>query len=392
MSEKFYNRFGATLVLLLVFGLTAVSAQTPQQIILTASAAPAAETVSAPAAAPAGPAPGAEPPVIEKEKTSSQKFFQRWLDVQTATISTEYRWMQNGNHVQTNNQILQKDCYIGRFRLDAGGNYTVGMNVATGTSFTGSWNTTGTGTGSLITNRYLKQLYLSAKPAKGVELEYGGLGIAKGMATEITTYDNDGYIDGQRLTLKQPEKLFFDELSATYAYLGDVKTPNVFHRFHRLGSANYHQFLAAKRIGRYVKASGDYTFQSGIETLHQAVYVKPAGFAKVDGIRFENYERVDVRPDYGFAVSVEKNVSEKLNVTLGYADIDWNYGNLNANRFYAGKRAFLVANYSLTPEIGFQVFGAQAVKNSVPTTNQTYLVYMMNYNLLKTMKRVRVLP
>src|SRR5205823_10201419 len=117
-------------------------------------------------------------------------------------------------------------------------------------------------------------------------------------------------------------KLFFDEVSITYAYLGDLNTPNLNKRYHRLQQSNYHQFLVDKKIGKRAAVSADYTFESGRETLRQAVKLNLPELRVVETIRFENYQRTDVNPAYGFALYGEKTVSGGLVLGGGYARID----------------------------------------------------------------------
>ena len=131
------------------------------------------------------------------------------------------------------------------------------------------------------------------EPIPGFELQYGGLDINRGAASEITTYDNDGYIAGERLLIKRPQNLFFNEISVTYAYLGDLYTPNFFARADRLTHTNYHQFLVRKEIAKRVNASFDYTWQNKSNTLRQAVQVKIPELRVIDSARIETYERLN---------------------------------------------------------------------------------------------------
>lgn len=331
------------------------------------------------------------PPIIETRRSPVQKFLSRWLDVQAATISAKYRWIQNSDHVQTTSQMMQKDNYQFRVKLDTRNKYGVVVAAGTGNSFVGSWNTTSVGTGPLLTNRYLKQLYLTAKPVEGLQIDYGSLGIARGQSTEITSYDNDGYVEGQRISVKRPRNLHLDEVTVTYAYLGDLNTPDVFRRFHRLEQSNYHQFLVGKKFGSLL-LSADYTSQAGVETVRSGAYLKTEALPWVNAVRFEQYKRVDVQPAYGFAVAVEKKLSERCNFTAGYINVDPKYGKLNSNRFFYGKRIYWTGNYTLRPELSVQVHANQALGNSGPIANHTYLVYVMHYNVQKTLQKVGILP
>jgi len=236
----------------------------------------------------------------------------RWFEVQTAILYARYRFVETSAGVTTANQIQHKESFQARFKFDEQGNYSLNAGLFSGRNFIATWNNTGWGTGAAQSNLALKQLYFSAKPVKGLELQYGGLYILRGESTEITSYDEDGYIVGERVSLKRPEKFFFDEISITYAYLGDLNTPNLNQRYHRLKQSNYHQFLVEKKTGKRAAISADYTFQAGRETLREAIKVNTAELRVFDFIRFENYQRTKIRPDYGFALFGEKTLFQRL--------------------------------------------------------------------------------
>jgi len=311
----------------------------------------------------------------------------RWLELQTATVTNRYRYLENSHDEVIGNQDQYQTILRGRFKLDRGGRYSVNAGVATGTVFTSSWNSTGWGTGDPVTNHYLKQLYFSAAPVEGIELQYGGLYISRGESTETTTYDNDGYIVGQRLSLKRPGDLFFDEVSVTYGYLGDIETPNLNKRFNRLKRSNYHQFLLAKNLGARAAVSAGYTFQEGVETLRQAVRLRVPEARVVDQVRFENYQRTDVSPDYGFAITGEKFLHKRLTVGGGYADIDRDYGGLNGDRWLSGRRLYATASLSIFPEFSISAFVTRAVNTSFPVSNKVRLDVLFSYNLVESLRR-----
>jgi len=135
---------------------------------------------------------------------------ERWLEVQTASLTLRYRFVEDARGVTTANQMQDQDVFKARLKFDAGGRFSLNAGVASGTQFVASWNNTGVGTGRAVTNLYLKQLYFAAQPVRGVELQYGGLGILRGESTEITGYDNDGFVTGQRIILRRPKQFFFD--------------------------------------------------------------------------------------------------------------------------------------------------------------------------------------
>ncbi len=293
--------------------------------------------------------------------------------------------------VVTNNQIQHNEGFKGKFKFDKKGNYAINAGLFSGNSLTGSWNNTGSGKDKLFTNLYLKQLYLEAKPFKGIEIQYGSLYPNRGENTEITSYDNDVYLMGERVSLKRPKNLFFDEVSATYGFIGDATKPNVNKRWFRLKESNYHQFLVSKKIGKRVSLTWDYTFQNGTETIREAIKVNAKGSKVLDTFLFENYQRTDVKPDYGFAIFGEKALHKRFTVGGGFADIDPNYGGLNADRFNKGKRVFMASKFNLTPEFAVQTFVTQGMYNSFAVANKTRFDLIFSYDVLKTLQRAGLL-
>src|ERR1039457_3812087 len=56
---------------------------------------------------------------------------------------------------------------------------------------------------------YVRELYVSATPIKAATVEFGSFGIERGYASEITTFDYDGYLTGERIRIQAPAHLFF---------------------------------------------------------------------------------------------------------------------------------------------------------------------------------------
>ncbi len=315
----------------------------------------------------------------------------RWIELQTATLVLRYRWTQSSVGITVANQMQDQIQFKGRFKFDKNGNYSINAGVFTGRDFIAGFNDTGIGTGRTMTNLYLKQLYFSAKPIIGLEVQFGGLYFNRGESTEITTYDNDGYLMGGRVVIQQPQKFFFDEISATYAFLGDLLTPNINKRWHGLNESNYHQFLVSKKIGDRAVVSGDYTFASGSDTLREAVRVNTQELKAIDFFRLELYQRVAGNPKAGLAAYVEKAfIDNRLTLGGGYAQIDRDYGGLNADRFNRGRRFFFNGGYKLTPEFTVSTFYTHAFKNDFPIANRTRFELLFSYNLLTSLKKAKL--
>ncbi len=328
---------------------------------------------------------------LQDSPPASEAKWSRWFELQAATLGARYRFVEEAQGETASNQMQHKETFRGRFKFDAAGRFSVNANVSSGNRFVSSWNNTGVGEGNATTNLYLKNLYVSAQPFAGVEIQYGGLGLLRGESSEITSYDNDGYIAGERLSVRAPKRLFFDEIALTYAYLGDLSAPGFNSRWRRLRRSNYHQFLVSKRFGARVTASADYTFQSGTETLRQAVKLDLQEARLIDTLRFEDYERLDVHPAYGFALTGEKRVTKRITLASGYAQIDRFYGGLNASRFNFGRRLFLLGSYSLTPEITISSFYGHAVGRNYAESNRARFDVVVAYDLVKGLKRAGIL-
>jgi hypothetical protein len=235
----------------------------------------------------------------------------------------------------------------------------------------------------------LKQLYFDAKPSKKIEIQVGGIGFNLGENTEIVTFDVDGYLTGERLILRHPRALFFDEVSATNAYLGDVARPSIFHRLHRMNEANYHQLLVRKQATKMIGFSADYTFWNGTDTFHQAVRARPAKFF-LTTLLFESYERASPK-GFGFNAFGERVVNKHITVGGGFARLDSRLS-LNADKFQPGKRAYGSFTFRPNKEFAFTPFLVQGVgRLERSSTPRTRLDIAFTWNILETMHRHHIL-
>src|SRR5215813_12219250 len=150
----------------------------------------------------------------------------RWIDLQAASIGTQYVFAKNGLGATTANQQQYQVALRGRFKLDAKGRFGINAGLYTGPKFIAGFNNTGLGVGEAQSNLYLKHLYLSALPLDGVEVQYGSLDIWHDESTDITGYSYNGYVVGERLSIKRSRELFFDEISVADGYVGDLNSPN----------------------------------------------------------------------------------------------------------------------------------------------------------------------
>ncbi len=328
-----------------------------------------------------------------------QNAFSRWLTVDNFTFSARYRGITDTEGVHTYSQAQQRSLLEGSLKLDKKAKFSVHFRLSSGHYFDWAYaDFAGGGTvranqlsipslpeadrldainsGSEAT-RYPsggfaflpRQLYLSAEPTDGVVLQYGSLGFNRGVNTEITSYDEDGYLAGGRLLLRKPKQLVLDEISVTYGYVGDIFTPNFFERYQRLGQSNYHQFLVRKTVTPWLEVSADYTHHL-VDTWREAALLKTKWSKAADSIRFEAYQRPKVlfvdtdryNSGNGWAITADKTVRKIISLQAGFADIDTNYdvysasGNnaiwafaLNGDQYGIGKRPFVRATIKVRP-------------------------------------------
>lgn len=320
--------------------------------------------------------------------TKAPKAIQRWVDWQAGTVEARYRWIENSAGVVTSDSLQHKQSFKAGFKFDAKGRYSVQALAGTGNSFVGSWDNLGPGIGDPAWTFNLRQLYLQAQPAKGVEATWGGQALNRGEHTEITSFDNDNFVMAGRVSVKRPTNLYLDEVSVTAGYLGDLNTPNVFRRFDRWDEHNYTQVLVGKKFGKVVSFSADWTDLNEISTLRQAVKVTTKQWTPVvDSFRFENYQRVEAVEAYGFSVSTEKAVHPKVVLGGGYADIDTANGALNGDRYIRGKRVFVEPKIQVLPELTLSVFYTKAFDNDFTVANDQRFDVVLQYNVLKALQK-----
>ncbi len=326
--------------------------------------------------------------IKKSEPTTGQKI-KRWFEFDSLSISTRYRIIRNASGNNISEQQQYQFAGRGHFKFDKDGKYSIYAGLFSGNTITAGWNNTGLGTGRPQTNLYLKQLYFDAKPVKGLEFQFGGIPMNNGENTEITTYDNDVYLTGERVAVRMPKKYYFDEISAANGYIGDLTQPGIFHRFKHLGKSNYHQFLVRKQVNKHVSFSADYTFESGRDTLHQAVKFKLPESHVIDTLLFENYERVDPDRGYGLNLYGEKLLKKKVTIGGGFARIDRPM--LNGDRFPPGKRMYINAAVKLTRELTLSSILIEGVgKMPSPISVRRRFEIIFSYNILETLHRLKL--
>jgi hypothetical protein len=324
---------------------------------------------------------------------TAKNLIHRWFNLQLATLNLRYRFVDNSAGITTTNQLQHREALRWRLKFDKAGRYALNFGHFTGVRFTSGWDNTGWGINGAQRKFASKALYFAGQPAEGIEAQVGGLYIVKGESTEFTTYDDDGYIMGERISIRRPKQLFFNEISFTSAYLvGGTDAANipVSKRFRHFSDQNYQHYLLDKKFGKRAGLSVDYTLERGRRTWRQAVNIKIPETRFLDSITFENYERQNRTAAYGFAITAEKALTKHLSLNSGYARIDPQYGPLNADRFNIGRRVFVMATYVFSPEFTASFFITRAVGSNGPLPQRTLSNTVFTYNVVPSLKRTGV--
>ena len=282
-------------------------------------------------------------------------------------------------------QLQQRSQIRARFKFDAQARYTLNVGVFTGTSFISGWNSTGIGTGGGVATHNIKQLFAAAQPVRGLEFQLGSVSPVRGESTAITSYDEDAYVTVARMSVRRRADLFFDDITTSVGHLGDPTHVSIFDR--EYDGVNYYQVQVSRRLSPRLAVSSDFSRVDEANTWRPAALVGLAESRVVDQMRLEIYHRQDTESATGFAVFGEKQVLPKLRATLGYADIDLRYGNLNDDRFFNGRRVFGILAVPVTSELNVQLFSGHAVGNHPPLPIRMRTELVVNYNFIPLVRR-----
>jgi hypothetical protein len=313
----------------------------------------------------------------------------RFFDLQLAMVETRYRYVENSAGVTTANQWQHKQTFKGALKFDEKGRYTLQALLGTGNGFTACWVTPGVGTGDPAWDFRVRRLWVRAVPVDGLELSAGSFDVVRGETTEIMSYDNDAYMQGYRVSVKRPAHVFFDEISVTAGYLGDLTQPNVFERFKWMDNHNYTQALVAKRVGKVLAASIDWTSVDHLDTVREGVRIGAKDLVRgvIDDVRVQAYQRTDSPTGTGMSVEAERFFSKRAMAYGGYAHTDRNNGLLNGDRYGLGHRVYGGGSLNLLPELMLAVFYTHALSNDYAIANNQRLDVVLSYNVLRALQQ-----
>lgn len=312
----------------------------------------------------------------------------RFVDVQNVHVSSRFRWVESSAGQLTSSTQQWQVNLRARFLLDPAARYTVHVGAFTGNQFVSSWNNTGGGLGTFARDFAVKQLFAAAEPGAGLELQAGGLYMLRGENTEITSYDNDAYVVGGRVTWRHAAGVL-PQVSATIGHIGDYRTPNVFRRLDSLLDLNYGQLLVSTRVGPRVNVSADYTHEDGRDLMREGVTIRVSPL--LPALRVDAYQRVSRNSGYGVNVSGDVRVTPAFTVTAGVAHVDRDYlipGYMspNADRFERGTRWYSLGTYAVTRDLSIGWFQGEAFNVEYPIPNQHRWEVLVTINPTATLK------
>ena len=328
---------------------------------------------------------------LAAQTPSDPPSIRRWLDVQNLHLSSRFRWIESNAGRVTSSTHQWQPHLRARFLFDRDARYTVHVGAFGGTMFVSSWNNTGAGLGGATHDFNIKQLFLAAEPVPRIEFQVGGLYVLRGENTEITSYDNDAYIVGERLTVRRSQGPL-SQLSATIGHIGDYRTPNVFKRLDSLGDINYGQLLVGARVGAQVNVSADYTYEDGRDILREGLSIRlPGAVSPLTGLVFEAYQRLSNARGQGFNVAGILRLNRAFTVTAGVAHVDRHYlipGYMspNADRYERGTRFYSAGTYALTRDWSLGWFQGRAFNVDYDIPNEQRWEILVTFNPTATLK------
>ncbi|RPJ84135.1 MAG: hypothetical protein EHM13_05630 [Acidobacteria bacterium] len=295
-------------------------------------------------------------------------------------MAARYRHLQNASGITTADQLQLREALRARFTLDTRDRFAVRVGASSGSAFVSSWNSTGVGTGDRVWPFQVRHLSLALQPAAGIEVQAGSLEFARGDASEIIGYDSDGYVTGERVGVRRPDRLGLDEIVVTAGYVGDFNQPNFFHRYDRLGEWNYAQALARRSLSAGVSLTGEFEHLDGAQTVRAALQARTTRLRVVDAITLEIYGRS--QPSAGGAHLGGQKRLGPVTVRAGLAQIDEKTGQVNSDRFGAGRRAYVHLSGPVYRNLTLQIWAGHALGHSDGLRIRTRVDVIVEYDVL----------
>jgi len=256
-------------------------------------------------------------------------------------------------------------------RLSVGGATRLALRAAVGTGagFLGGWNATGLAEGAERWSLYLEQLSLELATKGGFAVSAGGIAPDQGLISELTGFDNDGYLVGVRVGASWSRGPL-GRLALTLGDLGDLDRSAVSHRLRRFGRVSHGAVMASGRLGR-LGVTGQVSFLDG-ETALQLGSRWSAGRWSV---RAEGYARTD--SGRGAALSLGAKASRRLAFQGGAVDVRG--PTLNGDRYGPGRHLFASVSVALGSHYELGGFAQGRVGSTAGLASRFDLVFRADF-------------
>jgi len=241
--------------------------------------------------------------------------------------------------------------------------------VGTGTGFLGGWNATGLADGTETWSLYLEQLSLELATKGGLAVSAGGIAPDQGFISELTGFDNDGYLVGVRVAASWPRGIL-GKLSLTLGDLGDLDRSAVAHRLRRFGRVSHGALMATGRLGS-VGVTTQVSFLDGQTALQLGSRWASGRWS----VRAEGYARSD--SGRGAALAVGVKPFQRLEFQGGVVDVRGS--TLNGDRYGPGRHLFASLSLRLGRDYELGGFAQGRSGSSEGLASRFDLVFRANF-------------
>lgn len=242
-----------------------------------------------------------------------------WMD---AYVSTRFIYVDNRGGRTRMNDLQYKFQLKAQWRFDRSGATYLQFRAETGNAFQPGWNYSGWGRNLGHRSFSLKDLFLGQRVGSRVELRAGGIEFDRGVGSEATLADEDGFQVGYQLLYAPPRGWWLDRLQVTVSRVGEFHHPSVFARFPGMTDPNAVQALAEKRLTEKLEVSGEFDRIEGVEFVRGALRWAPPAF--LDRMTLESIVRTANNPSLGYSVQLARRlgVRRPYSLTLTYSHME----------------------------------------------------------------------
>ena len=293
----------------------------------------------------------------------------RWIDLQNATLNTRYRFIDSSEGLITTNQLQHRETLRARLKFDAPGRYALNFGVSTGFDSPAGGTTRASGWATGRTRSRSGSCTSQLNPSPESKGSTGACTSSKGESTEITTYDDDGYVIGERVSVRRPRQFFFDEMSATVGYFSSAPEEiGVSKRVKYLNDhPNYGHFLVDKKLGTRGGVSADFTSAgrgANLASRDERQYERTAR-SRLDSLReLQAHER---QPGLWVCGDGHQGGHSRKSASTGAmpASISSTAAS-TPTVFTSGNRVFVMATYVISPRFTASAFITQGGRQRFP--------------------------